>query len=226
MIVMKFGGTSVESSAAIERVASIVRARAERKPIACRVFPFRFHPIEGDLVVTSSFACPTVVANEGAPLPAQARDISRLYVTWKSEYPESPAPVEFVAGYRLPSDVTPRLRSMLIRILDTPDADGAFDLAVSLRRCELGLRLALGAMRAQIPRHFLAQGARVAMVGCIAGLALSAACARLVSGMLYGSARRMPRRSPLSWGAAGGSRVAARHQPACAPRRVSGRPRT
>ena len=33
MIVMKFGGTSVESAQAIERVASIVRARVDRKPI-------------------------------------------------------------------------------------------------------------------------------------------------------------------------------------------------
>ncbi|HYP07923.1 MAG TPA: lysine-sensitive aspartokinase 3 [Bryobacteraceae bacterium] len=33
MIVMKFGGTSVESAAAIERVASIVRARLPRKPV-------------------------------------------------------------------------------------------------------------------------------------------------------------------------------------------------
>jgi aspartate kinase len=33
MIVMKFGGTSVESAAAIERVASIVKARAHRNPI-------------------------------------------------------------------------------------------------------------------------------------------------------------------------------------------------
>jgi aspartate kinase len=33
MIVMKFGGTSVESAAAIERVASIVKARVELKPI-------------------------------------------------------------------------------------------------------------------------------------------------------------------------------------------------
>jgi aspartate kinase len=33
MIVMKFGGTSVESAAAIERVASIVRARGARKPV-------------------------------------------------------------------------------------------------------------------------------------------------------------------------------------------------
>ncbi|MGE5487203.1 MAG: lysine-sensitive aspartokinase 3 [bacterium] len=33
MIVMKFGGSSVESAAAIERVASIVRARVERRPV-------------------------------------------------------------------------------------------------------------------------------------------------------------------------------------------------
>jgi aspartate kinase len=33
MIVMKFGGTSVESAAAIERVASIVKARRERRPV-------------------------------------------------------------------------------------------------------------------------------------------------------------------------------------------------
>ena len=33
MIVMKFGGTSVESAAAIRRVASIVQARASRKPV-------------------------------------------------------------------------------------------------------------------------------------------------------------------------------------------------
>ena len=33
MIVMKFGGTSVESASAIERVASIVKARIERRPV-------------------------------------------------------------------------------------------------------------------------------------------------------------------------------------------------
>src|SRR5258708_38809471 len=33
MIVMKFGGSAVESAAAIERVAGIVKARADRHPI-------------------------------------------------------------------------------------------------------------------------------------------------------------------------------------------------
>src|SRR6202171_1882219 len=33
MIVMKFGGTSVESAAALERVTGIVRSRLDRKPV-------------------------------------------------------------------------------------------------------------------------------------------------------------------------------------------------
>ena len=33
MLVMKFGGTSVESKAAIERVASIIRTRLTRDPV-------------------------------------------------------------------------------------------------------------------------------------------------------------------------------------------------
>ena len=33
MIVMKFGGTSVESREAIERVAGIVRGRLDRRPV-------------------------------------------------------------------------------------------------------------------------------------------------------------------------------------------------
>jgi len=117
---------------------------ADRKPIACRVFPFRFHPIRGagapgqedagDVVVTTSFACPTVVANEGAQLSSQTRDISTLYIAWKREQPETPARVEFVAGRALPAGTLPALRSLLIRILDTPAPDGSFDLRVSLRR--------------------------------------------------------------------------------------------
>ena len=33
MLVMKFGGTSVESAAAIERVATIVKGRLSRHPV-------------------------------------------------------------------------------------------------------------------------------------------------------------------------------------------------
>jgi putative ABC transport system permease protein len=57
---------------------------------------------------------------------------------------------------------------------------------VSMRRREVGLRLALGASRQNIALQFLLQGIRVTTVGCVAGLGLAAASVRVLSGMLYG----------------------------------------
>jgi putative ABC transport system permease protein len=63
---------------------------------------------------------------------------------------------------------------------------GTLSYLVNVRRREVGLRLALGALRTQIIRQFLTQGLRVSLLGCGAGLALAAIFARLLSGMLYG----------------------------------------
>jgi putative ABC transport system permease protein len=63
---------------------------------------------------------------------------------------------------------------------------GTLSYLVSVRQREVGLRLALGALRTQIVRQFLAQGLSVALLGCLAGLALTAVFGRLLSGMLYG----------------------------------------
>ena len=63
---------------------------------------------------------------------------------------------------------------------------GTLSYLVSIRQREVGLRLALGALRTQIVRQFLAQGLTVALLGCEAGLALTAVFGRLLAGMLYG----------------------------------------
>ena len=63
---------------------------------------------------------------------------------------------------------------------------GMLSYFVSVRRREVGLRLALGAVRGQIRMQFLAQGLGVSLLGCIAGLALVMACAKVLAGMLYG----------------------------------------
>jgi ABC-type antimicrobial peptide transport system permease subunit len=57
---------------------------------------------------------------------------------------------------------------------------------VNIRQREVGLRLALGALRAQIMRQFLGQGMRVSLLGCVAGLGLAAAFTRLLARMLFG----------------------------------------
>jgi hypothetical protein len=55
-----------------------------------------------------------------------------------------------------------------------------------LRQREVGVRLALGAMRNQIVARFLAQGLCVAILGCIAGVALGLALSHFLTNMLYG----------------------------------------
>ena len=54
------------------------------------------------------------------------------------------------------------------------------------RQREVGVRLALGALRRQIVALFLFQGLRAATIGCLAGLALGLGLSRFLAGMLYG----------------------------------------
>jgi putative ABC transport system permease protein len=63
---------------------------------------------------------------------------------------------------------------------------GTLSYLVNVRQREVGLRLALGAMRAQIVRQFVAQGMRVSLLGCAAGLGLAGAFTKVLAGMLFG----------------------------------------
>ncbi len=63
---------------------------------------------------------------------------------------------------------------------------GTLSYNVNVRRREVGLRLALGALRGQIVQQFLWQGLVVCLLGCMAGFALAAASSRVLAGLLYG----------------------------------------
>jgi putative ABC transport system permease protein len=63
---------------------------------------------------------------------------------------------------------------------------GTLSYFVSMRRREIGVRMAMGARRGQIASSFLRQGFLVSLTGCIAGIWLAAALGRTMSGMLYG----------------------------------------
>jgi hypothetical protein len=63
---------------------------------------------------------------------------------------------------------------------------GTLSYVVSLRRREVGLRVALGAREKNIVAQFVAKALRVVAIACVVGLALSFVSARLLSGMLFG----------------------------------------
>jgi hypothetical protein len=63
---------------------------------------------------------------------------------------------------------------------------GTLSYSVNVRRREVGLRLALGALGGQILKQFLLEGLGVSFLGCMVGWALAAMSGRLLSGMLYG----------------------------------------
>ncbi len=106
----------------------------DKKPIACQLFPFSFHPAEGGVVVTTSFACPAIIANEGEPLRTQARELRVLHAGWSREHPEPARRIEFVKGHALSPPVVTALRGILTKVIDRPGADGPPDLRENLRR--------------------------------------------------------------------------------------------
>jgi putative ABC transport system permease protein len=72
---------------------------------------------------------------------------------------------------------------------------GVISYAVANRTRELGVRLALGASRAQVLGLVLRQGARLALGGVAIGLAAALALTRVVASLLYG----VPPLDPLTF---------------------------
>jgi putative ABC transport system permease protein len=69
---------------------------------------------------------------------------------------------------------------------------GTLSYVVSLRRREVGLRLAVGASQNHIVGQFVTKALRVVACACAAGLLLSLASARALEGMLFGVAPTDP----------------------------------
>jgi lysine-N-methylase len=48
------------------------------KPLACRIYPYAFHPAGDDIAISLRFSCPSVVANKGQAVEAQANVLEKI----------------------------------------------------------------------------------------------------------------------------------------------------
>jgi putative ABC transport system permease protein len=106
----------------------------------------------------------------------------------RSVYDVTPLVEKISDGY-----ATNRLRTVLLVffacsaiLLACVGLYGTISYVVHVRKREVGLRLALGALPGRIIAQFLSQGLLVAALGCAAGIALALVFTRLLAGMLYG----------------------------------------
>lgn len=106
----------------------------DRKPLACRLFPFRVHPQDGPLLVTASFSCPSVAGNSGTPLARQLGEISALGKDWLRAFPQEPLSLRFTGERPLSLALAREIREMLLGVLDRKGDDGRRDLRANVAR--------------------------------------------------------------------------------------------
>lgn len=109
---------------------------ARQKPLTCRMFPFSFHPVDDIVVATTSFACPTIVANVGEPISSGSalEGVKSLSAEWFKTYPAPAAALLYLPGRPIDQTSLKILRTSLLQMLARADADGRVDLRANVIR--------------------------------------------------------------------------------------------
>ncbi len=99
------------------------------------MFPYQFHAAPGAVIVTTSFGCPTVVANQGARIAdgATLGGITALRTEWLAPPRDTPRPRVLITGRTIDGRTLAILREGLLTMLNRTD-EGARDLRRNVRR--------------------------------------------------------------------------------------------
>ena len=98
---------------------------AGKKPLTSRLFPYAFHSSADGVIVTASFGCPTIVANDG-PLVAAAESrvaLESLRKEWFAVDRPGAAPFQLVQGRAIATRSALQLREALLAMLKRDSAD-------------------------------------------------------------------------------------------------------
>lgn len=180
-------GAAVLVNGAPHAVVGVVRDVALKSRVEADD-PWIFVPFWQNPAAVDSRLAIRVAGDPAAVLPALMREVSRVD-------PDVPIAETItlsmrVAGLTRPLRVSAAFvgyAAILAVVLTTIGMYGALAFAVSTRTKEIGIRLALGARRAQVLGRIVDDGMSVVAAGALAGLGLAAAGSRLVAHLLYGS---------------------------------------
>ena len=107
------------------------------KPLACRIYPYAFHPAGRKIAVSLRFSCPSVAANHGQSVAAQERDLKMLERLVVPDGTERIAPPEISPRQQLDWPDTLKIISQLKAIVDGPQPPLPLRLLRALKVIEL-----------------------------------------------------------------------------------------
>jgi predicted permease len=174
-------GSQVREAKVVGVVADVHTTRLDREPTLMIYAPFWNHPNQVSGIVVRAAADPVSVM-DGVRRTLQSID------------PEIPAPKMRSMEEIVSESVSQRRFQMTLAaafaasalLLAALGIYGVVAYGVTLRRREIGIRVALGARTSQVRRLILRQGLRPVAAGMITGIVIALAAGRLIRGLLYG----------------------------------------